>query len=82
MERSGLWEGENKAVAGELATVNISSLFSLVVRVGSLGGSVANHTRQLGRFIFSGEREEELPKIELEPTSSDVGMAGSTGWGS
>lgn len=66
-------------------TLNTSSLFSLVVGVGSLGGSVANYIGQLGWFIFSGEREEELPKIELVPmlcsASSDLGAAGQKGWG-
>lgn len=40
---------------------------------------------QLGWFIFSGEREEELPKIELMPMlcseSSDLGTTGKMGWG-
>lgn len=41
---------------GSHATLNRSSLFSLVIGVGSLGGSVTNHIGQLGYFIFSGER--------------------------
>lgn len=52
---------------GSHVTLNISSLFSLVVGVESLGGSVANHIGQLRWFIFSGERKEELPKIEFVP---------------
>lgn len=70
---------------GRHVTLNRSSLFSLVVGVGSLGGSVANRIGQLGWFIFSGEREEEPPKIELAPmlcsASSDLGAAGKMGWG-
>lgn len=74
-----------KSWLGSHVTLNTSSLFSLVGGVGSLGGSVANHIGQLRWFIFSGEREEELPKIELVPmlcsVSSDLGAAGEKGWG-